>query len=833
MRFPSLAEVKIPDAARVGGKAWNCARLKQRGFPVPDGLVVPADAPDEAIAAIEDDPWFDRWPPDARFAVRSSGLGEDSPEQSFAGIHETRLDVARAGLADAVRACRASAGSARARSYRRARNLALDGGVGVLIQRMIQARFAGVAFTIDPLTGSGDEIVINAAPGSGAAVVDGRIDPDEIRVRKSDGTVRSYRHGDRSLRLRSGEAGGDVLPVHELSTLLVGIEREYGSPQDVEWCYDGAQIWIVQSRPITTYKAEIAETAGKKQRDLSAPGVLSVEGRGRDVSRRSTKGAKVDIEWTRANLAEVLPDITSPQALQVFERMLNAAEQRHLGRLLAPYDVLGPMVKPFYGRLYFNLSQFRHICLVAGTPPAQMLRSIGHAGDISPEDEHAAPPPIRKFLAGLPDLARLVWRHLRTGPIVRDTEARLVSVRAALAAQDPRTLADDAIWATLVDWDRAGVEWLDVVLLLGGVVFYETPLRKICSRVGFPFERLLFSYLAAGERSVSAQQAFDLVELADVARQDPLGLDGGEFAAALQRFLDRYGHRGLYETDYALPRYSEDPSPILEAVRLHLRDDTRGSAAAASARIAADAAATVAEFERSMNRVRRWTTLPRARRLLQRIKQYYLWREQCRSDLIRVLAIIRQWHLALARRFVERGWLDRPDDYFLILYDEIAAAIEDPAKGRELRDIAAARAAEIEGYRRLDMPLLMRTSELPRLLWAAAVTSADVNDDELRGVPVSRGCAEGEVVVITNPGDFDRMKRGAILVTTATDPSWTPLFTLAAGVVVEIGGVLSHASTVAREYGIPALANVRHATRRLRTGDRVLLNASEGFLRKL
>ena len=129
--------------------------------------------------------------------------------------------------------------------------------------------------------------------------------------------------------------------------------------------------------------------------------------------------------------------------------------------------------------------------------------------------------------------------------------------------------------------------------------------------------------------------------------------------------------------------------------------------------------------------------------------------------------------------------------------------------------------------------MLMRESELPRLLRASGVTDRADDSGELRGVPVSRGTVEGAVVVITDPADFAQMKRGAILVTRATDPSWTPLFTLAAGVIVEVGGVLSHASTIAREYGIPALANVRHATKRLKTGDRVSLNATEGFVRIL
>src|SRR5207247_844587 len=146
------------------------------------------------IAAVDRDPWFDRWSDRDRFAVRSSGLGEDSAGQSFAGIHETRLNVARADVVDAIKACRESTCSARAVAYQNARGIAdASLGTGVLVQRMVQPVASGVAFTIDPVSGAADEMVINAAPGLGTAVVDGRMDPDEIRVRKRDGPAVSYR----------------------------------------------------------------------------------------------------------------------------------------------------------------------------------------------------------------------------------------------------------------------------------------------------------------------------------------------------------------------------------------------------------------------------------------------------------------------------------------------------------------------------------------------------------------------------------------------------------------------------------------------------------------
>jgi phosphoenolpyruvate synthase/pyruvate phosphate dikinase len=184
LSFPSLDELTKADESRVGAKAWNCARLKQHGFPVPDAMAIPAGTAAADLTAIAGDPWFDRWPPDQRFAVRSSALDEDAAGQSFAGIYETRLNVSRNHVAEAVAVCQASAESDRARAYRRARGLPTrTRAAAVLIQRMIDPRAAGVAFTVDPIGGAADELVVNASPGLGTAVVDGQIDPDEIRVR--------------------------------------------------------------------------------------------------------------------------------------------------------------------------------------------------------------------------------------------------------------------------------------------------------------------------------------------------------------------------------------------------------------------------------------------------------------------------------------------------------------------------------------------------------------------------------------------------------------------------------------------------------------------------
>jgi len=828
----TLDELTAADLGSIGGKAYNCARLKQAGFPVPDGIVIPKDVTDSELRELPGDPWFDTVPADTRFAVRSSGIGEDSEGHSFAGVHETQLNVERRGLTEAVVLCRRSAGSDQARAYRDARQLA-DGDVAiaVLVQCMVPAVTSGVAFTINPVTGA-DDIVVNAAWGLGEALVSGRVDPDEFTLSKRDSEVMSERLG-----AKNGRTGPTLShdQLRELGGLLSRIEQHYGAPQDIEWCHDGRRFWIVQARPVTTApRAELRTENLERRTQNAAPGTKHVE-------PRTTIGAET--EWTRANLAEVLPDQMSPQCLDAYETMLNRGQQQFMGRLLAPFDELGPMFKVFNGRMYMNLSQMRRVATLIMAPAADMLRSLGHPEQIRPEDEIPTRAPLREILRCLPDFIRVGSYDVGIERVLRKHEARIREMCGRFSSVDPRTLSDRELMDAIDQWVESAPEAIQPVFVMSGVLARETAVRKLCNRVGFSYDRLVYPQLAAGARSVSTQQAFDLVALATAARHDTAAmaylvnndgtfsdfrsaLAGTSFLEALDRFLDEYGHRGRYESDWALPRMHENPAAVLFAIREQLHARTQDPKAI-SDRQTADANAAWRAFEAHLTWWQRWTILPQARALIRRLKKQYGWREQVRSDLTRILRYMRGYHLALAERFVERGWLDRRDDYFLLRLDEIAAVIGGAASGPGLRGIAARRAAELAEQKDLPIPMLMRESELPSLMRRTAA-APDGDADVLTGLCVSPGAVNAEIVVMKDPSEFATMKRGAILVAPATDPSWTPLFTLASGVIVEVGGMLSHASTIAREYGLPALANVKNATRILKTGDRVALDASGG-----
>jgi pyruvate,water dikinase len=272
---------------------------------------------------------------------------------------------------------------------------------------------------------------------------------------------------------------------------------------------------------------------------------------------------------------------------------------------------------------------------------------------------------------------------------------------------------------------------------------------------------------------------------------------------------------------------------LLFAIGTHVQTPDCPTPEKIIARQNSDAAAAWMAFESKTNWWQRLTLIPRVRSLLKKMKQMYLWREDYRSKMAAIAAVFRQWHLILADRFVERGWIQKRNDYFFLTAKEIFASWEDNNQTVRYQSIINQRKAELEVWRNIEMPISMRESELPTLIRRSTAPLPDTQLTELHGLCVSAGYAEGEVAVIREPTKFVQMKPGAILVAPATDPSWTPLFTLASGIIVEVGGTISHAFTVAREYGLPALANIENATKLLKNGDRVRLDATNGRVQVL
>jgi pyruvate,water dikinase len=366
------------------------------------------------------------------------------------------------------------------------------------------------------------------------------------------------------------------------------------------------------------------------------------------------------------------------------------------------------------------------------------------------------------------------------------------------------------------------------------------------------FELFLNDVTVSGPENVSVAQALDLLRLGAQAREDEIAreffllgsdedlrsywvaLASSPFLEQLRAFLRRYGHRSLHESDSSVPRFREDPVPILRAVAATVRT---AEVEMPEARLARQRAAAAAAWEALRTRLPAWERwLPLrlliAKQTVRTMQLLMRYREGFRSEMARMIGERRRLELALGRRWQEQEYLDQAADLYWLRLDELRRATEERPFKSILRSIVRDRKAEYERLARLDVPNLMLETD-GGMRAALAPPPSEASPEHglvLRGQPVSSGIAEGEVRVIHHPDDAAGMEPGTILVCPVVGPSWGPLYSIAGGLIVEMGGALSHGAILAREYGLPTVTNIPGVTRALRTGDRVLLNANQGII---
>ena len=850
----------------VGGKGWNLARLARYGFDVPPGGVVAASVyadlfrtpgiaalaaplaavtPDEVgradvqaqLAALRDlvvrtglptatraelDRFLNRAGLDGRpLAVRSSAAAEDGARAAFAGIHESRLGVTGLdAVCAAVSRCFASLWTPHAVAYRRRLGVADDATpCAVVLCEMVGddrdgPMAAGVAFSCNPLTGERQVVTIELAAGLGDAVVQGAVAPQRYAVRRPGLDTEIARLDD--------AGGGGILDEREIAALAAAVVRVHwalgdgDTPQDVEWAYDGTTFWMLQSRPVTrlprwTFPGVPGETPTWSDGNIrdSFPRPLTMA----TWSLLDTTGQA--IVYASAQVAEY----PLPGGMQVFRR--------------------------FGGRPYFDLDSLQWSLYDSlGIPPAEANHTLG---GFQPE----LPVPDGHPLRGRAGLARL-RRRLRLGRRLRrfhreappQIEALVARARESRAA-DLSTLSDAALLARFRDLQALGVAYQPVLQLAatyyGGWVRLLEGALKLVSRGAA--RSLVSRLLAASGNVASAEQGYRVRELADSAAGDPAALAAlrdpdpyawrrlpadAPFRVALEDYLDRYGHRAVFEMELASPRWADDPRYVLEQVRFHLdhpsAPDARSRAADVRRRAEAELAAVPA-----------WLR-PIARRMLARARLGAALRENAKSGSAAAVALIRQMCLEVGRRLQAAGRITAADDVFHLSLIEVEARLTGAWDGTGAGALVADRRARLAAQQAQELPGVITESSTatPGAAAREAAPAPPLPDgDAWTGVAAAPGAAEGAACVLRTPHDGGRMRRHDVLVAPSTDPGWTPLFLRASALVTETGGYLSHGAVVAREFGLPAVVNVRDAMRLIADGDRLRVDGDAGRVTRL
>ncbi|WP_424346785.1 PEP/pyruvate-binding domain-containing protein [Kocuria sp. CH-021] len=808
-----LAHIAPGTIELVGGKALGLGALLSAGERVPDGFCLTTEAhrsgavPEQAVLRA-----YERLG-GGPVAVRSSAAAEDLPDASFAGQHDTVLDVeGGAALLEAIRQCWASVDSERAVAYRAERGLeADDPAMAVVVQRMIVPTAAGVMFTANPLTGTRTETVVDAVPGLGTGVVDGTVDTDHYVLPGHGPLPGQQHHG----CLSPGQ-------LRELQQAGQRVQRALGGPQDVEFAYDAeGALWLLQSRAITTL-FPLPPGTDPVQGD---PRVYLEIGHMQGLRRPVTPmGVSVLRETTRRWLQIIgVDDTVADQYLvdiggRLFTDLTGFVRSPRLhSRVPEMLQVYGPAVARGMRRV---LEDPRYAPRPA--PPGRRARS---AGAIARLLLTVVPASLLGALRALarPAAARerafqeleQVRRQPRTEPA--DTASR---IRCAAGLQDaamtgPMMRSLPPLWAALIAQGVAGGLLRDV--LRPGEL--NATLRGMPHNVTTQMDLKLWSV------AVAARPHRDLL----------VGTAPDELAARFSRgelpefgltaFLEEYGIRGSAEIDVGSPRWADDSTPVFAALAGYLQvTDPDQAPPARFARAAVEAEAAVAEL---VDRARRTRPL-RARlagTMLRRSRELAGLRELPKFLWLTPLAEVRRQLLTAGAELTGRGLLEQPEDILFLTLDEAL----DASHGTDLRPVVTGRRAEHhrEARRRQVPGLLLSDGTNPQALPDG--TAAEHGPDVLVGQPAATGVATGPVRIVHHPSEA-RLRPGDILVAPTTDPGWTPLFLTSGGLVTETGSTIAHGPTVAREYGIPAVICVPDATTRLTEGQVVTIDGATGLI---
>jgi phosphoenolpyruvate synthase/pyruvate phosphate dikinase len=757
----------------------------------------------------------------AAYAVRSSATAEDLPTASFAGQQDTYLNVVGpTAILEHVRRCWASLFTERAVTYR------LRNGfdhrkvhMAVVVQQMVFPQAAGILFTADPVTSNRKVASVEASFGLGEALVSGLVNPDVYKVREGEIVARTI--ATKQLAIDPSPAGGTRqhaieaerqeqpaltdAQVVRLVQLGRRIEAHFGRPQDIEWCLLDDDFHIVQSRPITTLFPIPA--AGDQENHV----------------------------YISVGHQQMMTDPMKPLGLSFWQLTTPRPMSEAGGRLFV--DVTRILAAP--------ASRSGLLDLTGKSDPLirDALETVLARGDFIrslPDEGPAWAPPA----AGAP-------APIETGPeLVAELIGRSEASIAALK-RDIRTKSGPA----LLDFILADLQELKRILF--------DPRSRQAFMTAIEATWWLNEQLEAwlGEKNaadtltqsvpnnVTSEMGLALLDVADLIRPHPdvvaflqkvshvegegfldelPKLAGGRDARdAIHAWLDKYGMRCAGEIDITRPRFSERPSTLVSVILGNIKNFEPGAGERRFEQGRQEA------WKKEREVLERLRALPdgdrkaaETKQMIDRVRTFIGYREYPKYGMVSRYFVYKQALLEEAGRLVQAHVLREKEDVFYLTFQEVhelvrTSQVDDPLV-RQRKDA-------FRSYQALTPPRVL-TSDGEAI--AGAYRRDDLPAGALVGLPVSAGTIEGRARVILDMAEAE-LEAGDILVTTYTDPSWTPLFVAIKGLVTEVGGLMTHGAVIAREYGLPAVVGVEHATRLIRDGQRIRVHGTDGYVELL
>ncbi|MDI5972685.1 phosphoenolpyruvate synthase [Streptomyces sp. SL13] len=750
----------------------------------------------------------------AAYAVRSSATAEDLPTASFAGQQDTYLNVM--GPAEVLRhvsRCWASLFTERAVAYRQRNGIDhRTVHMAVVVQRMVFPHAAGVLFTADPVTGHRKTATVDAGLGLGEALVSGLVNPDVFTVRHGEVVTRAIAVKQRAVHALPAGGTQDVAvdarrqeqpaltdaQVVRLVQLGRRIEAHFGRPQDIEWCLVDEGFHIVQSRPITTL-FPIPESGDQD------PHV-----------------------YVSVGHAQMMTDPMRPLGISVWQLTAMAPMHTAGGRLFV--DVTRRLASPASRAGLLEL-------MGRGDPLVRdALETVLDRDDFVPSLPDAGPggPPAGGAPAPIETDPAVV-----TGLIERSRVSVAALERGIRAKTGPALF--DFLLEAFEEHKRVLTDPLSLQAIMAGMEATWWLNDKLGEWLGEKNVADTLTLSAPG--NVTSEMGLALLDVADVIRPWPqvvaflagvgdegfldelATLAGGSAARdAIVAYLDRYGMRCVGEIDITRPRWRERPTTLVPVILDNVRNFGPG---AAEERFEQGRRKAEKKEQDVLARLR---ALPdgeqkadEAKRMIDRVRTFIGYREYPKYNIISRYFVYKQALLEEAERLVRAGVLAAREDVFYLTFQEF----HDVVRSNRVDDrLVRQRKDAFRSYHALTPPRVL-TSDGEAL--TGAYRRDDVPAGALVGLPVSAGTIEGRARVVLDMAQAD-LEAGDILVTTFTDPSWSPLFVGIAGLVTEVGGLMTHGAVIAREYGLPAVVGVERATRLIRDGQRIRVHGTDGYI---
>ncbi|PAV13504.1 phosphoenolpyruvate synthase [Methanosarcina spelaei] len=880
-------EVDRTNLSEVGGKGANLGEMVKAGFPVPPGFCIATSAYRDFIAASSEmDRFFDlldQLKPDQpeeiiklgklirdhlltipisqtiklsildawkvlgeerAYAVRSSATAEDLPTASFAGQQETYLNVKGIDqLLQAVRKCWSSLFTDRAIIYR------IKNGFGhrsvylsVVVQQMIFPEVSGLMFTVDPVTGHRNIISIDASFGLGEALVSGIVSADSYQVLK--GKIIKKQIAEKKIAIYPVTEGGTITrelapelqkkqalsddKILELAQLGQKIEKHYCSEQDVEWCLAGDKFYILQSRPITSL--------------YPIPKVYD---------------NKLHVFLSVAHL-QMMTNAMRPMGISVFRGIFP------IGKDSVSFP--NPVITEAGDRLFFDVTTllynktFRRyfiwrIAIVDELMRDALVKIVSSKifqqeakanKDTTKQVFQLFKPMLPLYLKGIPVIVNNLLFLDPSGIIERAT-APLEHIIDKYRHSIMQVSGPERI-KRVQESMRKLLQELNGSMMYVLLPFIALPIANRLARLwlGEDLDVDILSKSSPG--NVTGEMGLMIGDLADTARKYPeviayleraedrtfyqgLGkVKGGDiFRAELDRFMELYGMRCPGEIDISNIRWWEAPTLLVPSIINHIKSNAPGEHRDRFRQGRKEAQEAI---QKLLDRIGNTPAGNFKARLMSRLLFIYRnstgLREFPKYVIVRFFDIYRQAILAEARVLHQRGILEREEDVFYLYLDELVALL-DKRFNENLKELIESRKRAYEQYQKMTPPRVM-TSEGEVI--TGVRSDVEAPKGALIGTPVSAGVAEGYVKVILKP-EAAKLNKGDILVAPFTDPGWTPLFYSVEALVVEIGGMMTHGSVIAREYGIPAVVGIENATKILKDGQYVRVDGTRGFVQVL